>query len=226
MMRCENDQKQLNCFNEFPQHGTGKYRRELSGFSLIEIVTAILIIGVALAGSVSVYFVAVRATRVDGIKLRAASIARDLMEEITAKDFQDPVDPAPVFGPESPGGVLETRFGSAIAAAFNDVDDYNNWQAAPPQIPHPDPAIGGAVVLNGGDVFGSGGTLLYTAPDYAQFRQRVVVQYANATTLQPAGVGTPTAYKLIQVFIDYSATGNFAAPEYTYGLDQVVSDHR
>jgi len=56
---------------------------------------------------------------------QARALANDLAAEVFAQAYSEPVDP-PAFGPESGEG-------PANRTAFDDLDDYHNWTASPPQ---------------------------------------------------------------------------------------------
>jgi hypothetical protein len=60
-----------------------------------------------------------------GDRSRGQLLAQDLMAEILAQAYEEPVDVAS-FGPEAP----ET---SAARTDYDDVDDYHGWEASPPQ---------------------------------------------------------------------------------------------
>jgi MSHA pilin protein MshD len=55
---------------------------------------------------------------------RAARVARDILEEVSSKAYQDP-DQTPVFGPE-PGEIAR--------AQYDDVDDYNGYAVTAGQL--------------------------------------------------------------------------------------------
>ena len=93
-------------------------RRRRRAMTLIEsmVATAILA-GVTLVASLTLTSGAQNTARADNSS-RAARIARDLIEEIRSKAYQEPVQ-TPLFGPE-PGET--NRF------LYNDMDDYNGWK--------------------------------------------------------------------------------------------------
>jgi MSHA pilin protein MshD len=86
----------------------------MRGVTLVELVVAIVVIGVALAGVMTV-FVRTTSSSADPVLSRqAVAIAEGYLEEVMTKSFVDP------DGTESPGGVPESR------ADYDDVLDYNN----------------------------------------------------------------------------------------------------
>jgi prepilin-type N-terminal cleavage/methylation domain-containing protein len=96
-----------------------------SGFTLVEVVVSLLIVSVMLVAGLNM----VGGARLSQFKTsrtsRGQALAESLMAEILRQDYQDPNGTA-VFG-------LETGEASATRADFDDVDDYHDWNAQPPQ---------------------------------------------------------------------------------------------
>src|SRR2546423_9608770 len=114
-------------------------KRQAAGFTLIELVIFIAIMGVAVAGVLMAYDHAARDSADPVIKKQALAIAESLLEEIQQMPFTycDPDDPAvstatspadcavqEAIGPE-PG---ETRYSSSTP--FDNVNDYHNYNTA------------------------------------------------------------------------------------------------
>ena len=99
--------------------------RRVAGFTLIETVICLIIVSVMLAAALST----VAAARVSRYKInvrqRGELLAQELMAEILAQAYEEPED-APAYGVEAP----ET---ATSRAAWDDVDDYRDWSASPPQ---------------------------------------------------------------------------------------------
>ena len=94
-----------------------------AGMTLIELVMAIVIISVGLAGVMAAFSMVVRGSADPMIHKQMLAIADEMMEEIALKPFT----PAGV----APANVLKNcTSGIAVAprTAFNDVSDYNNYQ--------------------------------------------------------------------------------------------------
>jgi prepilin-type N-terminal cleavage/methylation domain-containing protein len=95
------------------------------GFTLVEVVVSLLIVSVMLVAGLNM----VGGARLSQFKTsrtsRGQALAESLMAEILQQDYSDPND-TPVFGIES-GEASTTR------ADFDDVDDYHDWNAQPPQ---------------------------------------------------------------------------------------------
>lgn len=94
-------------------------------FTLVEAVISILIIGVMLVAALGT----VGASRLGQYKnsqqSRGKLLAQALMDEILQQHYKEP-DGTPVFG-------LELNESSTSRSNYDDVDDYHNWSASPPQ---------------------------------------------------------------------------------------------
>ncbi len=98
--------------------------RQSRSFSLIEAVIAVAIVSGMFVAGLS----AVGASRASQFRLSQRKcgqlLAQALMAEILQQDYAE--TGSAVFGPEG-GEAAGSR------AAFDDVDDYNEWSASPPQ---------------------------------------------------------------------------------------------
>ena len=108
------------------RHRCITHRASRCGFTIVEAVFSIVLV----SGLVVVALDTVGASTVARQKLGSRShgrlLARDLMSEIMARPYAEPVETSG-FGPESSetGG---TRLN------FDDVDDCDDWSASPPQL--------------------------------------------------------------------------------------------
>ena len=111
----------MNPPSQHPPSRAHPVRSERGGFTIVEVVISVVIVGVLLAASLR----AVGLSRILQYRTmeqtRANEMARALLAEIGQKAYADP-GAAPVFGPESG----ETR------AAYDDVDDYDGFAEHPP----------------------------------------------------------------------------------------------
>ncbi|MHC4400340.1 MAG: type IV pilus modification PilV family protein [Planctomycetota bacterium] len=96
-----------------------------AGFTLTEVVVSTLIVGLMLVAAMRGLGAAARASRLTNRRGQATLLANDLMSEILQAGYVDP-DGAASLGQES-GELGGTR------EAFDDVDDYHEWTASPPQ---------------------------------------------------------------------------------------------
>ena len=94
---------------------------KLSGFTLIEVITTIVVIAIAAAALLSVFTGMVRGSADPMIQQQAVSIAEAYMEEILLKAYLEP-DPLVVETGGAEAG--ETR------PTFDDVQDYNALPAS------------------------------------------------------------------------------------------------
>ena len=85
------------------------------GFTLIEIIVTIIVIGISAVALLSVFTNLVRGSADPVIQQQATTIAEAYMEEIMLRAFEDPA--VPETGGAEPG---ETR------PVYNDVQDYNS----------------------------------------------------------------------------------------------------
>ncbi len=102
------------------------------GFSLAEVLVAVVVIAVALVPVIMVFSQGVKQGKTPQQITVATMLAQDLLEEIMPKKFdENPVNPvAPVsLGPDTG----ETRSGLPTTRNYDDVDDYRNYTESPPR---------------------------------------------------------------------------------------------
>ncbi|MDD5033312.1 MAG: prepilin-type N-terminal cleavage/methylation domain-containing protein [Methylococcaceae bacterium] len=86
-----------------------------AGMTLIELVMAIVIIGVGLAGVLMAFTTAVKSSSDPLIHKQMLAIAEEMMEEITLKSYT-PIASAPASG--------------CARNTYNDIDDYNGYSSS------------------------------------------------------------------------------------------------
>lgn len=91
--------------------------RRCHGFSLVELIIAVVIMGVGLAGLMSVMPLAIRSSADPLVIKQAQSIADGMLNEISSKAFSNP-----------PGGFSGAAT-QANRALFDDVLDYNGYSS-------------------------------------------------------------------------------------------------
>ncbi len=98
-------------------------RHHPCGFSLVEVVVSMAILSVLLIATIDTVGATARSQKLHADQTRAHLLAQDLMDEILQQHFEEPEEVV-VFGPEA----SETGGGRA---AFDDIDDYDGWNAEP-----------------------------------------------------------------------------------------------
>src|SRR6476659_8144751 len=141
------------------------------GLTLIEVVAATMIVGLMAVAALNALGAATKSANSIGNRAIAAGLADELMSEILMQSYSDP-DGSPVFGHESGES-------SSVRSAFDDVDDYDGWNAKPPQY--------------------RDGTVI---PDRTDWRQRVSVTYVTPSNPTQTSA-TDQGAKRIHVTIEY-----------------------
>jgi MSHA pilin protein MshD len=128
----------------FTRSMTRRYRYSQSGISLIELIMFMVIVGVGLAGILSVMNVTTKASADPMLRKQAAAIAESMLEEIALQPFTycDPDDAnaatatgafagptgcdatVEVLGQEPLAGIPETRYAEPF---FDNVSDYHGF---------------------------------------------------------------------------------------------------
>lgn len=95
------------------------------GMTLIELIIAIMIIGIGMAGVLMVFSTVVSRSSDPLVRKQMLAIAEEMMEEITLKQFD-------VTGSAPANGLRICTSGSGVAsrANFDDVADFNGYQTA------------------------------------------------------------------------------------------------
>ena len=100
-------------------------RRFRRGVTLIEAVMSLLIIAVMLVAALRTVGSTARARQVNLTRRRGAALAEQVLAELLPVSYSEPSGSG-VFGPES-GENTGDR------SNFDDVDDFHDWSASPPQ---------------------------------------------------------------------------------------------
>lgn len=101
-------------------------KRTRRAFNLLEVTLSTVLIGVLLVGSMTTTGALIRR---NGMRAQAdvkTSLAHDLLAEMTQTFFMDPQATSATLGTED----NESTFSRA---QFDDIDDYHDWSATPPQ---------------------------------------------------------------------------------------------
>ena len=111
--------------------------RSARGLTLIEIVSAIAILAIAAAVGFGAMTSSLPQALEVGRTIVARELARDLLEEVLSKSFDDPSPPD----------------GESFRGSFDDVDDYNGYSEHPPVDPNGVPIPGAGAFTRGARVF-------------------------------------------------------------------------
>lgn len=114
-----------------------KRRTSQYGVSLVELLVAVAILGIALTPLLSIFVHALKTAEHSNKRTIALNLARDMQEEIRSKAFVEPDPPAPPAGSQYyPLGTSMQPFGldsndgysaSVARTKLDDVDDYDGW---------------------------------------------------------------------------------------------------
>lgn len=104
------------------------------GVSLVEVITAVAVLGIAIPPVVSMFTEVARHSPDDLYQGAAIHAANSLMEEIVSKPFEDPDLPTGSFGAEEP-----------LRRQYDDIDDFDGYSNAPdalgPLVPAANPSV-------------------------------------------------------------------------------------
>jgi MSHA pilin protein MshD len=109
------------------QPGKGRKKGD-SGYTLIDLILAILLMGFALGGLIILFFNLSVGSIHGKYRATANLLAQELVEEIKSKKFDEKAAPS--------GGVWSTTLGvdggesSSDKTTFDDVDDFDGWNEA------------------------------------------------------------------------------------------------
>lgn len=145
-------------------------QRRFRGLTLVEVVISLVILGVAVAAGVQALGNFAAGSRTWQERSTALELANTLLAEIDSLPFCDP------------GGTnnisLDSGETSDDRSTFDDIDDYNGWDACPPKDKTNAPMT-----------------------DYAGYRQQVTVAFDTSLATHTGATLTANTYKKITVTI-------------------------
>jgi MSHA pilin protein MshD len=100
-----------------------KLNRRQRGFTLIELIIFIVVVGVGVAGILSVYTTSIKNSADPLVRKQALAIAESLLEEIVLKDYCDPDTVDRSTNPPTCGAHTV----EASRSLYDDVDDYHGY---------------------------------------------------------------------------------------------------
>ncbi|PMO57249.1 MSHA biogenesis protein MshD [Vibrio breoganii] len=191
--------------------------KKSAGFTLIESIIAIVILGIALITLTSFLFPQIAQSAKPFYEVRASALANSLMTEILSRNFDENSDHNGGFYRcgeddyfDAQGDVISCTLaddfgpdGDEPPELFNDVDDYVGcWYTTPQSQTACRLTEAGSLT----DIFGND-----IANDYLGFRAEVEVVYDNDSRL---GVTDNDLFKRVTVTITASQFGNFKFSAY------------
>jgi len=111
-------------------------RRFSRAFSMAEATLSVFILGVVLVAALSTVGASGRARQKMADRARGTPLAQDLMTEILQNGYNDPESPAASLGTNPPEHTTGDR------SLYDDVDDYDDWSASPPETKDGEPIDG------------------------------------------------------------------------------------
>ena len=148
------------------------------GLTLVEVLVSLVIVTIGILGFWMAMPVGKGNVATMMEERTAIFLAKELMEEVQSKAYEEP---------DSPGSFGREEFGPRVN--LDDVDDYDDWEENPPQ-------YGDGNLLNG-----SGGR-----PDYSNFRRAVTVENVDNNDYSNTQTDGITDSKRITVIV--SSTNN------------------
>ncbi len=118
-----------SCFVRIP-----KAPRRTPGFTLVEAVISIVLVGVLLVAAINTLGATAVSKRSIEHQALGYTLASDLMAEILNQAYEEPND-TPEFGRESSES-------GGDRTDWDDVDDYDGWSATPPETKDEEPLDG------------------------------------------------------------------------------------
>lgn len=116
---------------------TRKVRVRRAGFTLVEAAISIVLVSVLLVAALNTVAAAKLGQQQTAERGRAHLLAQELMSEIMRQDYADPEDVGRIDlrDPMLPTSAMGVDSGESTTnrLSFDDVDDYDGWNASPPQ---------------------------------------------------------------------------------------------
>ncbi len=110
-----------------PVHAVRRSAAAARALSMVEAVVSIVIVGVMLVAALNAVGGSMMTQKKMGDHTLGELLAQDLLSEILSQEYEDPDLPPGSFGT----GAAEAATGNR--SLYDDVDDYHNWSASPPQ---------------------------------------------------------------------------------------------
>lgn len=171
-------------------HRQGWFRTDMNkkGFTLIEVIMIIVILGIMLPGIMMYFIQGVKNSADSQRRTTAIFLAEGLMEEIRSKCWDENNTATPncstIITNCATGASATLGSNGETRVGFDDIDDFNGLDRTPPY-----------------------DSQNQSMNSYPGFRQQVTIIYVNPATLD-TDAGGPTCYKRIEVKITDTGTNN------------------
>ncbi len=158
----------------------------LTGFTYLEVLIAVLILGLVLIPMLSQFYIGFQGTKTSELVTQATDLANDLMEEIKGRRFDENIYPDAPVNIDQLG--IDGGEASNNRKTFDDVDDYiayTDWGSSPLK------AIDGTP---------------FPESEFADFRRLVEVEYvtiSGSDWVTYTGPDPFTYYKRIKVTVSH-----------------------
>jgi MSHA pilin protein MshD len=116
-----------------------KQSKQMSGFTLIEIIAGVVIMAISMTALTAVLFPLAAGSTDPIFQVRAAELGQSLLNEITGKSYDENTDLNAGIRCGEPGTTCTASGnlgpdGEATASLFDDVDDYNGYNQTMAQL--------------------------------------------------------------------------------------------
>jgi len=104
--------------------------RARRGISLVEVTISMVIVSITSLAVIQMFGVTAKTRALSSDRVRGLHLAAELLAEIKAQHWADPENGIESFG------VRMDEYDGKTRTRYNDIDDYDGWNASPPL--HPD----------------------------------------------------------------------------------------
>lgn len=106
------------------------------GISLVEVTISMVIVSITSLSVIQMFGVSAKTRALSSDRVRGLHLAADLLAEIAAQDWADPVQGITSFG------IRMDEYDGTTRVRYNDIDDYHGWKQSPPLLPDGTPVPG------------------------------------------------------------------------------------
>lgn len=110
--------------------------RHRRGISLVEVTISMVIVSITSLSVIQMFGVSAKTRALSSDRVRGLHLASDLLSEIAAQQWADPINGITSFG------VAMDEYDGVTRLNYNDIDDYHGWKQSPPLLPDSTPVAG------------------------------------------------------------------------------------